>query len=170
MISLILGGEKSGKSAYALQSLLQAGGPHLFVGTAVARDMEMRQRIRDHRRLRPAHLPAREADVELAEVLRLERADYAAILVDSLDFWLFACLQTDQEARLRSEFLDCLEQNGGTHLFLVSSEVGLGPVQAERQARAYVRALGLLNQQIAAIADEVVLVTAGLPLWLKGVR
>ena len=174
MITLILGGEKSGKSAWALQRLLQANGPHLFVGTAAAQDMEMRRRIREHRRLRPAHLPARETDIELPEVLRQERPDQGAILVDSLDFWLFACIQADQESRLRTELLDCLAESApdtvGTHLLFVSSEIGLGPIQATPQARYFVRSLGLLNQQIAALADEVLVLVAGLPLWLKGTR
>ncbi len=174
MITLILGGEKSGKSAWALHRLLQADGPHLFVGTAAARDMEMRQRIRDHRRQRPPHLPALETDIELPEVLRRERADHRAILVDSLDFWLFACIQAEQEARMRTELLDCLQESAlktvGTRLLFVSSEIGLGPIQATPQTRHFVRGLGLLNQQIAALADEVVLMVAGLPLWLKGTR
>lgn len=174
MITLILGGEKSGKSAWGLERLLQADGSHLFVGTAAARDMEMRQRIREHRRQRPPRLPARETDIELPGVLREEMADHGAILVDSLDFWLFACLQADQEARLRSELLNCLQEcvsgNAGTHLLFVSSEIGLGPIQATSEARRFVRSLGLLNQQIASLADEVILLVAGLPLWLKGAR
>ncbi len=174
MITLIFGGEKSGKSAWALEHLLQADGPHLFVGTAAARDMEMRRRIREHRRLRPPHLPALETDIELPEALRRERADHGAILVDSLDFWLFACIQADQEDRLRTELLDCLHEGAskrvGTRLFFVSSEIGFGPIQATPEARRFVRSLGLLNQQIAALADEVVLLVAGLPLWLKGAR
>lgn len=174
MISLILGGEKSGKSAWALERLLQADGPHLFVGTAAARDIEMRRRIREHRRLRPPHLPALETDIELPGALRRERAEHGAVLVDSLDFWLFACIQADQEDRLRTEFLDCLHESAseqvGTHLLFVSSEIGFGPIQATPETRRFVRSLGLLNQQVAALADEVVLLVAGLPLWLKGAR
>ena len=170
MISLILGGEKSGKSAWALERLLQAPTPRLFVGTALARDMEMRQRIREHRRLRPPDLPVRETDVDLPDVLRQEAGRHAAILVDSLDFWFFSCIEADQETQRREEFLGCLETAAATQLFFVSSEIGLGPIQATAQARRFVRALGLLNQHLAARADEVVLVVAGLPLWLKGGR
>lgn len=166
MISLILGGEKSGKSAWALQRLLQAQGPHLFVGTARARDMEMRQRIRDHRRSRPADLPACETDIELPALLRQESSQYAAILVDSLDFWLFSCLQCGREVELRTDFLECLRETR-VHLFFVSSEIGLGPIQVSSETRSFVRSLGLLNQQVAALAHEVVLMVAGLPLRLK---
>ncbi|WP_045218826.1 bifunctional adenosylcobinamide kinase/adenosylcobinamide-phosphate guanylyltransferase [Desulfonatronum thioautotrophicum] len=169
MITLILGGEKSGKSAWALQRLLQADGPRLFVGTAVARDMEMRRRIRDHRRLRPPDLPVRETGLELPKVLHQERTGHAAILVDSLDFWLFAAIQADQEVRLRAELLEVLGQKSETHLIFVSSEIGLGPIQVTPLGRQFVRALGSMNQQMASLADEVVLIVAGLPLRLKGV-
>ncbi|SDB17176.1 adenosylcobinamide kinase /adenosylcobinamide-phosphate guanylyltransferase [Desulfonatronum thiosulfatophilum] len=169
MITLILGGEKSGKSGWALQHLLQAPGSRLFVGTARARDLEMRRRIREHRRDRPAHLPAREADIDLPAILSQEVPQHGAILVDSLDFWLFSCVQTDQEELLRENLLDCLRNTTPTtHLILVSSEIGFGPIQATPQARSFVRSLGLLNQQVAALADEVVMIVAGLPLWLKG--
>jgi adenosylcobinamide kinase / adenosylcobinamide-phosphate guanylyltransferase len=168
MISLVIGGEKSGKSAWALQRLLASQGPHLFVGTAVARDLEMRRRIRDHRRIRPAHVPAREADADLCGVLREEAVEQGTILVDSLDFWLFSCIQIGQEEQRCEELLHFLRTGADTHLLLVSAEIGLGPAQCTPQARAFVRSLGLLNQQVASMAQEVVLIVAGLPIWLKG--
>ncbi|GAB6059937.1 bifunctional adenosylcobinamide kinase/adenosylcobinamide-phosphate guanylyltransferase [Desulfonatronum parangueonense] len=169
MITLILGGEKSGKSGWALHHLLQAPEPRLFVGTARAQDLEMRRRIREHRRDRPAHLPAREADIDLPAILAQEIPNHAAILVDSLDFWLFSCIQADQEESLRESLLECLRvATSTTHIILVSSEIGFGPIQTSPQTRSFVRSLGLLNQQVAALADEVTLIVAGLPLWLKG--
>lgn len=167
MTTLILGGEKSGKSAWALRHLLQADGPRLFVGAGVAHDLEMRERIREHRRQRPAHLAARETDTDLAGVLRQELDGHQAILVDSLDFWLFSCIQAGRETQCLADLLDFLSERAQARLFFVSSEIGLGPIQTTSQTRAFVRSLGLLNQQLAALSREVVLILAGLPLWLK---
>lgn len=168
MITLILGGEKSGKSALALRRLMQSPTPHFFVGTASARDMEMRRRINEHRLARPAHIPARESDLDLSRVLGEESSRGGTILVDSLDFWLFSCIQADQEEQRRADLLRTIGQGLDADLVLVSLEAGLGPMPAAAQVRRFVRSLGLLNQELAALAGEVVLVAAGLPLRLKG--
>lgn len=172
MITLVLGGETSGKSSLALQLLQQSRAPHFFVGTGLALDLEMRRRINAHRKSRPAHIPAREADMDLAGVLREESSRSGTILVDSLDFWLFSCLQGNQEQARQADLLTLLGRDSGgdfpADLILVSLEVGLGPIQASPQARAFVRSLGLLNQKLAALAQDVFLVVAGQPLRLKG--
>jgi adenosylcobinamide kinase / adenosylcobinamide-phosphate guanylyltransferase len=168
MITLILGGEKSGKSALALRCLEQSPVPHFFVGTAQARDMEMRRRINEHRKNRPPHIPSRESDMDLAAVLREESAKGGTILVDSLDFWLFSCIQANQEQQRKFDLLEALGSGLTADLILVSLEVGLGPIQAAAQTRVFVRSVGLLNQELATLAQEVFLVVAGLPLQLKG--
>lgn len=168
MITLILGGEKSGKSALALNLLQQSRAPHFFVGTALAQDLEMRRRVNAHRKSRPAHIPAREADADLAGVLREESSRSGAILVDSLDFWLFSCQRQSQEKARKADLLALLDGGFPADLILVSLEAGLGPIQATPQARAFVRSLGLLNQELAALAQNVFLVVAGHPLRLKG--
>ncbi|HDQ39485.1 MAG TPA: cobalamin biosynthesis protein [Desulfonatronum sp.] len=168
MITLILGGEKSGKSATALEYLQQSPAPHAFVGTAVAQDMEMRRRINAHRKNRPPHIPVRESDVDLARVLRDEASQGGTILVDSLDFWLFSCIQKKQEHARKSDLLELLDSGLPIDLIMVSLEVGLGPLQAAAQSRAFVRSLGLLNQEVAALAQEVLLVVAGQTMRLKG--
>lgn len=168
MITLILGGEKSGKSALALNLLQLSRGPCLFVGTAAARDMEMRRRINAHRALRPAHIPARESDLDLAGVLREEAPRQGTILVDSLDFWLFSCIQADQERSRKKDLLEALGSGLPSGMILVSLEAGLGPIQADSCTRAFVRSLGLFNQELAWLAGEVYLVVAGQPLRLKG--
>ncbi len=168
MITLLLGGEKSGKSALGLRLLEEAPGRRFFIGTAQAQDQEMRRRINAHRQSRPPHIPAREADLNLAGILREETAKGGTILVDSLDFWLFSCLQAGQEPTSRIELLEVLHSGLSADLILVSLEAGLGPVAASPNVRAFARALGLLNQQLAAAAQEVLLVVAGLTVRLKG--
>lgn len=152
----------------ALHYLQQSPAPHFFVGTALAQDMEMRRRINAHRKSRPAHIPARESDMDLAGVLREESSKNGAILVDSMDFWLFSCIQANQEEARKAELLEVLSRDFPASLIFVSLEIGLGPIQATPQARAFVRSLGLLNQQLAALAQEVFLVVASQPLRLKG--
>lgn len=167
MITLLLGGEKSGKSALGLRLLRERPGRRFFIGTAQAQDQEMRRRINAHRESRPPDIPAREADLDLAGILRQEAAKGGAILVDSLDFWLFSCLQAGQEPARRAEFLDTLRGGLGADLILISLETGLGPMAASAEVRMFVRALGLLNQELAAAAQEVHLVVAGLALRIK---
>jgi adenosylcobinamide kinase/adenosylcobinamide-phosphate guanylyltransferase len=110
--------------------------------------------------------------MDLAGVLREESSRSGTILVDSLDFWLFSCLQGNQEQARQADLLTLLGRDSGgdfpADLILVSLEVGLGPIQASPQARAFVRSLGLLNQKLATLAQDVFLVVAGQPLRLKG--
>lgn len=168
MITLLLGGEKSGKSALALRRLEQSRTPHFFVGTAVAQDMEMRRRINKHRQGRPPQIPARESDLDLAQLLREEAAKSGTILVDSIDFWLFSCIQANQEEARKADLLLTIGQGLDADLILVSLEAGLGPIQAGALTRTFVRSLGLLNQELAALAQDVCFVAAGLPVRLKG--
>ncbi len=167
MIALILGGEKSGKSDFALERLLAAPEPRLFVATGKALDPAFRAQISRHRRERPTDIPVAEAGADLAGVLAAARDRYACVLVDALDFWLFACRQSpDPDAHIR-ELLACLDSWGKSDIFLVSAEIGLGPVAATSETRAFVRALGELNRAVARRAHKAWLVAAGLPLQLK---
>jgi len=167
MISLVLGGEKSGKSDFALGLLMAAPEPRLFVATGKALDAAFREQIRRHRLERPADIPVMEAGADLAGVLEAARGRHGAILVDALDFWLFTSRQAvDPEAHTRA-LLACLDAWGESEVILVSAEIGLGPVAASTETRAFVRALGELNRAVARRARRAWLVTAGLPLQLK---
>lgn len=172
MIRLILGGEKSGKSDYALERFLQAPAPRLFLATGQPADPAFREQILAHRKQRPASTPVREVGARLPEALEdakaaLARAPEAprTLLIDSLDFWLFLRPEQDAEERL----LSSLEQTPREimDLILVSCEIGLGPIAANAETRAFVRRLGKLNAAVARLADAVDLVVAGLPLALK---
>lgn len=164
MITFVLGGNASGKSGFAQGLFDAAPGPGVFVATGKARDMAFREQIAAHRRERRADLPVLEAGADLPVVLNRAKKDYAKILADSLDFWLFACLEAggDPEELVRS-----LTDWSGPELFLVSCEIGLCPVAADAGTRDFVRRLGTLNRKVAEIADRVYLVAAGLPVTLK---
>lgn len=163
----VLGGARSGKSRYAQARAEEIAGRHHFVATAEAFDDEMRDRIARHRADRDARWQTVEAPRDLPAVLDALNAPDAVVLVDCLTLWLSNLILIDAdidqaEAELRQTI------NGFVgRIFVVSNEVGLGIVPANALARRFGDAAGRLNQAVAAVADEVVLLTAGLPLTLK---
>lgn len=164
MIRLVLGGERSGKSALAQRLFLADPGPHLVVATGQARDPGFRAQILAHRQSRPAGLRVAEAGADLPELLARSLATHRAVLVDSLDFWLYACL--GKETERAAALLAALDRAGDAAVTLVSCEVGLGPVAADAATRAFVRSLGGLNQAVAGRADAAFLAVAGRALPL----
>ena len=168
-VTLVLGGARSGKSAYA-ESLVAAPGA-VYVATAEAIDDEMRERIARHRtRRRGAGWTTVEAPLDLAAALRAHaRGGAPGVLVDCLTVWLgnlvHAGSDIDRAARSLLESLAAPE----VPVVLVANEVGLGVVPDNPMARAFRDHAGRLNQALAARAERVVFVTAGIPLVLKAV-
>ncbi|MDD3312848.1 bifunctional adenosylcobinamide kinase/adenosylcobinamide-phosphate guanylyltransferase [Pseudodesulfovibrio sp.] len=167
MITLVLGGNKSGKSDFALDQLASAQGPALFIATGKARDLEFREQIRQHRVSRAPGLEVVEVAEDLPQSLGRAKKDFRAVVVDSLDYWLFSCREAGCEEDKVKEFLDVLDDWNDTALILVSCEAGLGPLPGGSEVRAFIRSLGALNRRAAEAADRVYLVAAGLPLTLK---
>jgi len=168
MIRLVLGGEKSGKSDMAYGLFLEAPGPGVILAMGQARDEHFRRQILTHRQRRDPCLPVLEPGLELAAALDEAAGQGRKVLVDSLDFWVFACLERDgerTEGLLRS--LSPFKGPDAPQCLLVSCEVGLGPVAATALVRRFARAQGALNQRLASVADDVRLCVAGLPLRLK---
>jgi len=172
LLELILGGARSGKSRYAEQ---QAGAhtEAIYIATATAGDEEMRQRIESHRRDRNSEQGpcwnTVEEPIQLARVLREHAADDGFILVDCLTLWLTnLLLHADASvfAQERAALLTTLPRLRG-HIVLVSNEVGQGVVPMDKLSRRFVDESGRLHQEIAALAQRVVFVTAGLPQILK---
>lgn len=164
-LTLVLGGARSGKSAYA-ESLF-AGPGAVYVATAEAIDDEMRERIARHRARRGDRWATVEAPLDLGDAVRAHARPASGVLVDCLTVWLgnlmHAGRDIDREVRSLLESLTGLE----APVVLVANEVGLGVVPDNPMARAFRDHAGKLNQTLAARADRVVLVTAGLPLALK---
>jgi len=167
MITLVLGGNKSGKSDFALDLLAAAQGPALFIATGKAKDLEFREQIRQHRVSRTPDLEVLEVAEDLPRSLGRAKKDFRAVVVDSLDYWLFSCREAGCEADKLREFQDVLGEWNDTALILVSCEAGLGPLPGGSEVRAFIRSLGALNRRAAEVADRVYLVAAGLPLTLK---
>ena len=182
---LILGGQKSGKSRRAEQlaaAWLAQDARHgvVLVATAQAHDGEMRARIERHRADRAARLPALrtiEEPLALGEALAAHAAPHILLIVDCLTLWLTNWLMP-VDGRVPSEadhaaaegrMLAALQAASGP-VVLVSNEIGLGVIPLGGEVRAFVDALGLLNQRVAAACERVTLVAAGLPLTLKGGR
>lgn len=167
MITLVLGGNKSGKSDFALDALLQGPRPHRLLATGKALDLDFRKQIMDHRRTRPASLAVCEVSLDLPAALDKATKEVGSALVDSLDYWLFSCIGEGLHKEKTAELVSVLSDWTGPELFLVSSEVGLGPLAATAETRLFARRLGALNQAVAAIAHRAYLITAGLPVKLK---
>ncbi|GJL82503.1 MAG: adenosylcobinamide kinase/adenosylcobinamide phosphate guanyltransferase [marine bacterium B5-7] len=167
---LILGGIKSGKSQFGA-SLAEASGLEVvFIATGTAGDEEMRQRIERHRAERPAHWLSVEEPLHLARELSRLASDDRCLLVDCLTLWLTNLLLDDDDTTLLKEvdaLLDLLPILPGK-IIMISNETSMGVVPATPLSRRFCDEAGLLHQQIARLCDRVILVTAGLPLILKG--
>jgi adenosylcobinamide kinase/adenosylcobinamide-phosphate guanylyltransferase len=169
MLTLILGGARSGKSRHA-QQLAEASGLNVTViATARAGDPEMAARIARHRAERPDHWLTLEEPVALAESLSRSAEVGRFLVVDCLTLWLLNLLQAGEAVfrRERAALLDLAPTLPG-RLVLVANEVGLGVIPLGELSRRFVDEAGRLNQAIAALAHEVVFVAAGLPLRMKG--
>ena len=167
MIPLILGGNKSGKSARALELAAAAPGPACLVVTGQALDMDFREQILDHKRTRDRALTVFESGPHLLHTLQMATVGFQTVLVDSLDFWLYSVMDRGEAERDSAALAGALESWAGPDLFLVSLETGLGPLPADPGHIRFVRLLGRLNQALARVADRVELVAAGLGIQLK---
>lgn len=181
----ILGGQKSGKSRRA-ETLAQhwlTGAPQrsaLLIATAQAFDDEMRLRIERHRQDRLVRVPGMktiEEPLALTATIKAFSHPDTLIVIDCLTLWLTAQLMPPNadlvataSARwqtLATDLCSAIAQARGP-LVLVGNEIGLGVIPLGQEVRAFVDALGLLNQMVAATCERVTLMSAGLPLNLKG--
>ena len=179
-VHLILGGVRSGKSAFAEKMAIDLNLPTVYVATGLAVDAEMEDRIRRHRQRRPSHWATLEESLELAR--RLEeylrpKPEPRTVLIDSIDVWVANMLlehekntAQDVESLALCATGQVLEiaRKWAASVFLVSAEVGLTLVPPEPLGRRFQDLLGLVNQRIAESADRVTLVVAGLPVTIKG--
>ena len=164
-ITLILGGARSGKTSHALRAAEATGRGLVMIATAEALDAEMEDRIARHRAERGPRWRTLEAPLDLTGALDQVGAEETAV-VDCLTLWVSNLMHADRD--LEAEAARLLVALPGRDVLLVSNEVGLGIVPDNALARRFRDAAGRLNQQVAAAADRVVFVAAGLPLVLKG--
>ena len=168
-LTLVLGGARSGKSRHA-ETLIEAAAPMaLYLATGEALDAEMAERIRRHRARRGARWTTREEPLDLAAALLDEARPERPVLVDCLTLWLANLLLAGRDVDdAIAALLAALPLLGGKVVF-VANEVGLGIVPDNALARAFRDHAGRLNQAVAARAQRVVFLAAGLPLTLKDV-
>jgi adenosylcobinamide kinase/adenosylcobinamide-phosphate guanylyltransferase len=165
--TLVLGGARSGKSAFAERLVSESGLARLYVATAAPGDDEMRERIARHRAQRGNGWRTVEEPLELVECLAHEAARERAILVDCLTLWLSNLMHAGQDDEAETRKLAAWLPQAPGPIVLVSNEVGLGLVPETPLGRHFRDAQGRLNQRIAAAVDSVVFIAAGLPLQLK---
>ena len=168
-LTLVLGGMRSGKSRHAESLIAAASNLALYIATAEARDAEMAERIRSHQDRRGPAWTTVEAPLDLAGTLRRQGATSHPILVDCLTLWLSNSLEAGRDLDVETDLLLAALREITAPVVMVSNEVGLGIVPMGALTRRFADAAGRLNQAIAARADRVVLVAAGLPLVLKEV-
>lgn len=161
-ITLILGGARSGKSARALAL---AAPPRAFIATAEAGDGEMAERIARHKAERGEDWALIEAPLDLPAALA--EAEGRTALVDCLTLWLSNLMAAGREPEAETARLIAALREARGPVILVSNEIGLGLVPMEPLSRRFRDEQGRLNQRIAAAADRVEFVAAGLPLRLK---
>ena len=165
-LTLVLGGARSGKSRYGESLITACPPPWTYVATAEALDDEMRARIAEHRVRRGADWRTVEAPRDLAGALQ-ENSAGGAVLVDCLTLWLSNLMLADADIEAEIARLEAVLSGIAAPTVLVSNEVGFGIVPDNALARRFRDAQGRLNQRIAARADRVVLMVAGLPLVVK---
>lgn len=180
--TLVLGGARSGKSAYAERLARESGKEVVYVATSRAGDAEMAARIAHHRERRPAVWKTVEEELALAAALRTYCAPQRLVLVDCLTLWLSNLMFCDGRSwpdvgevalperfhQERAALLDLLDAGVEGEIVFVSNEVGMGIVPWGAVSRCFADEAGRLNQAVAARAQRAVFVAAGLPLVLKG--
>jgi adenosylcobinamide kinase/adenosylcobinamide-phosphate guanylyltransferase len=166
-LTLVLGGARSGKSRYAESLIAAEPPPWIYVATAEACDVEMANRIASHRARRDNRWQTVEAPNDLASALAAVPLR-SPVLVDCLTLWLSNRLLAEADIDGEIEALERALAGRDGVVVLVSNDVGSGIVPDTALARRFRDLQGALNQRIAAKASRVVLMVAGLPLFVKG--
>lgn len=173
-VHFILGGARSGKSAYAEQLASASELAVIYIATAQIYDDEFAKRVAHHQTRRPKNWQIIEAPFNLATTLNTYAKENACVIVDCLTLWLAQCICPDCQLpasvsweKERTALLAVLPTLKGS-VILVSNEVGMGIVPLGEINRQFQDEQGRINQVVAKLADEVSFVAAGIPLQLKG--
>lgn len=167
-LTLVLGGQRSGKSAYAEKFMLDGG---VYLATGHASDDEMSERITAHQERRGEGWTTVEERFDIPKALKRAEKFYPdkPVVIDSLGMWVSNMLHDGRTPVLDAERMVWAMHNHPAPVIVVSEEAGLGVIPMNAVARSFVDALGIVNQITAARAERVVLVVAGLPQALKDI-
>ena len=166
---LVLGGARSGKTAFAESLALRSGSAPVYVATAEVLDGEMRDRVASHQAGRAGQFATIEEPLALSKTLLKAAKTHDVILVDCLTLWITNLLIGGENVSAQVEKLGhTLREVTDTRIILVSNEVGLGIVPDNAMARTFRDLAGSAHQRLADICDDVYFVIAGLPMTVKG--
>jgi len=167
--TLVLGGARSGKTAFAEQLVLRTGAKPAYIATAQALDKEMLDRVSSHQASRAGQFTTIEEPLALSHAILRAGQNHDVILVDCLTLWITNLLVANEDvATAVSELCATLMEFRSAKVVLVSNEVGLGIVPDNAMARTFRDLAGSAHQRLAQICDDVYFVAAGLPLTMKG--
>ncbi|TMJ48559.1 MAG: bifunctional adenosylcobinamide kinase/adenosylcobinamide-phosphate guanylyltransferase [Alphaproteobacteria bacterium] len=166
-LTFVLGGARSGKSRYAEGLVMDCAPPWIYIATAEAHDGEMSAKITAHRNRRDGRWRTIEAPLDLPGAIAAHGNEEQAVLVDCLTLWLSNVMMAGRDLIAEQQRLITALGDASGPLVVVSNEVGLGIVPDNALAREFRDGQGRVNMQVAAMADRVVLIAAGLPLILK---
>lgn len=175
--TLIIGGARSGKSHFAQELALKSGGAVLVVATAEASDEEMKRRIEEHRKARPYTWKTLEATTNVGHQITRNIGKVQTVIIDCItllinnilrqhDGKIKAAIAEKEVMAEISELVNCINRVNARFI-IVTNDVGLGLVPADRLSRLYRDLLGRANQVLAEQADEVYLMVAGIPVKIK---
>jgi adenosylcobinamide kinase/adenosylcobinamide-phosphate guanylyltransferase len=167
---LVLGGARSGKSRYALEQARQIGGSAAFVATARALDADMATRIARHQAERPAGWTTLEEPCDIVAAARRAAASHDLLVIDCVTIWVANLMERgddDTAVLAAADDLAKLMRERLASLVVVSNEVGAGVHPPTALGRRFGDLLGFVNQRLAAPADRVTLMVAGIPLTVK---
>ncbi len=160
---LVTGGERSGKSSFALKKALEFGAKRAFIATAEAIDDEMRRRIEKHKSERADLFDTFEEPIYIDKIL-MKTSSYDVCVVECMTTWIGNILYRALDLNERVEnFIDSLNGNE----IIVTNEVGMGIVPVDAMTRRYVEELGRLNARIAKLCDEVYFMVSGIAVKIK---
>lgn len=169
--TFILGGVRSGKSSYAVNTAKSVGKEIIFIATCIPGDKEMKHRIKLHKRSRPGTWKVIEEGVNIDSVLRKIKRGCDAILIDCIGLFvsnLMAIEPSDRKVERKVRLMIEQIKKLAVSVIVVSNEVGMGIVPDNPLARRFRDLLGRANQMLAQSADTVIMMHAGIPTIIKG--
>lgn len=167
MRQLITGGIKSGKSSYAIARAMEYAPLRSYIATAMIKDDEIRLKIERHRHDRGNDFETVEEPVELSKAVRYADQHFNIAVIDCINMWVLNMIEEKVGIEKHVQtFIDSIKTSS-TSFIIVTNEVGCGIVPDNPLSRRFVDELGRINQRIAGVCDEVLLMVVGVPVKVK---